>query len=134
VKLIVKPAHLEVKFKPGVWVEVPKLLQAIKSSGFAPVNTDVRLTVSGKLRNTDGHFSLELEEMKKPVTLALEVAEEKVRAALQAQEGQAVTLQGVWQAPIGKEKAPQKLSGSLQVREAATVDAESNKAAAPKEE
>ena len=119
------------KFKPGVWLEVPKLLGAIKSAGFPPVSTDVRLTVSGKLHRTDGQLSLELDDMKKPVTLSLEVTQDKHRVALEAQEGQAVTLQGIWQAPEDKEKAPEKLPGSLQVREVAFVGSDGNKATAP---
>lgn len=140
-KLIVKPSHLEVTFKPGVWAEMPRLLQAIKNAGFPPIASDVRLTVSGVLRKENGQFSLELDEMKKPLSLPLSVTEEKLRGSIEAQINQTVILEGIWQAPVDKgvdkAKVSEKLPGLLQVREVTAVGtspADKKSDSAPKSE
>lgn len=114
-----KPAHVELKFKPGVWVEPAQLFKAIKSAGFTPTD-DVRLTVSGTLREKEGQWSLELDDTKKPVTVPLLVADEKLRPSVQAQADQAVIVEGTWKALTGKvtdkEKMVERPPGSLEVR------------------
>ncbi|MBV9868688.1 MAG: hypothetical protein JO316_25305 [Abitibacteriaceae bacterium] len=91
---------MDVEFKPGVWPDVPRMLQVIKAAGYTPVPKDVRLTVSGTLHKKDDGWILEVDNLKQPMTLILIVDknDSQTTNAIQQQEDKPVVVEGFWQA------------------------------------
>lgn len=92
---------MDVVLDPGAWVEVPTMLRTIKKAGYPPIPQDVRFTVSGTIRKRDNGYVIELDQMKKPVALALvfDKDDAKASSAVESQVDQAATLEGRWQPP-----------------------------------
>ena len=93
---------MDVVLEPGAWVDVSTMLQTIKKAGYPPVPEDVRLTVSGTIRKRDDGYVIELDKIKKPVTLALILDKDNTRTApaIEEQVGKVATLEGRWQPAI----------------------------------
>lgn len=99
--------------KPGLWADVPKMLQTIKAAGYPPVPEDVRLTASGVVRKREADLVLELDGMKQPLVLALVPAKDDADTFMHLEErhlNQTVTLQGLWQPPGAKQSVAASLA------------------------
>ena len=98
--------------KPGAWVEPLKMTTAIHDAGFTPVPEDVRLRLAGTIEERTGRFVLVLSGMRAPREVTCVVPDgkdgESIAAALRAQIGRAVTIDGRWLFDEG---------GRLEVRE-----------------
>jgi hypothetical protein len=96
---------MEVTLKPGAWVEIARMLQVIKDSGFKPGDAGVMLRVTGKLVKQGDQLALELDRMKAPRTLVVTAAREDpdIAARLTGHLGQPVEIEGLWTGPEAKE-------------------------------
>jgi hypothetical protein len=111
-KLIIKPAHMEVKMKPGFWPDLKKMQDTVKESGFTPMPENVGLVVSGKVVRRAEGFALELDRMKSALVLPLTGTKDDpdTVAHLERHLGQTVGLEGLWQPPPKDETGPGSLA------------------------
>jgi len=93
---------MRVTFKPGLWVEPVKMLQAIRDAGFTPVPENIRITATGRLESRDGRFVLVLDGMKTPRELICIAGRQNGTSeqTLKEKAGHAVEVRGRW-APEG---------------------------------
>lgn len=93
---------MEVKLKPGMWVDPARMQQTVKAAGYKPVDDGVTLYVSGKVVKQGEGLALELDGMKAPLTLPLVAPKDDPDTLVHLREkhvGHAVQLQGRWVAP-----------------------------------
>jgi hypothetical protein len=120
-----KPAHLEITFKPGAWVTPQAIVQRIKDTGYAAREKEVRLTLTGALSEKNGTPVLSVSGTKAPVTVALAANEKQkdawaaVAERLKSGESGPVEVEGFWQKP--DKKAPKDAPMILRVTRAAPV-------------
>jgi hypothetical protein len=69
--IVVTPQHMEVRLKPGAWVDPAQMLQLTHKSNLKDVPEDIRLTVTGTLEKRGEGLVLVLDRMKTPVDLTL---------------------------------------------------------------
>jgi hypothetical protein len=67
---------MEVRLKPGAWVDPAKMVDTIRRAGYTPMLEDIRMTLTGKLTGDPAQPAVRVEDVKTPVTLTL-VADEK---------------------------------------------------------
>ena len=89
---------MRVTFKPGLWVEPVKMLQAIRDAGFTPVPENIRITATGRLESRDGRFVLVLDGMKTPRELTCVAGRQNgpSEQTLRETAGHAVEVRGRW--------------------------------------
>jgi hypothetical protein len=97
-KLILKPPHMEVRLKPGAWVDPSKMTDTIRRAGYTPIASDVRLTVTGKVEKRGEALVLVLDNMKAPVELTAVAHSSSPETAphLARHVGDLVEVEGYW--------------------------------------
>ena len=113
-KLILKPAHLEVTMKPGSWPDLAKMEDTIKRAGYTPMPERIDLRLTGKLVKQEDRLALELVGMQSPLALAVAPAPGAAGGELTSRVDQVVELEGRWQPPANGGGGP----GSLEVASA----------------
>jgi len=98
---------MEVTLKPGAWVEIARMQQTIKDSGYKPGDAGVTLRVTGKVVKQGDQLTLELDKMKTPRTLAVSGTKDDQETVehLAGHLGQPVEIEGLWTETGGKEGA-----------------------------
>jgi hypothetical protein len=98
---------MEVKLKPGAWVDPAKMTETIHRAGYTPILTDVRLTVTGRLEKRGEALVLALEGMKPPVELTVvpHPASPQAGPDLARAAGGTVQVEGYWTAAAPKQLA-----------------------------
>ena len=89
---------MEVKLKPGAWVEPAKMTDTIRRAGYTPILNDVRLTVTGKVEKRGEALILVLDQMKTPVelTAAPHPSTPEAVSALARHAGEVIEVEGYW--------------------------------------
>ncbi len=72
---------MQVRLKPGAWVDPAKMMDTIHRAGYTPMRDDVRLTLEGRIAGDPAQPLLSLDDVKPVVSLPL-VADEKDPAPL----------------------------------------------------
>lgn len=62
---------MDVRLKPGAWVDPARMLRIIRDAGFKPVPADVRLTVTGRVERRGEALVIALDGLRSPVELAV---------------------------------------------------------------
>jgi hypothetical protein len=98
---------MEVKLKPGVWVDPARMTENIRRAGYTPIPTDIRLTVTGKVEKRGNALVVVLDQMKTPVELTAVPHRSSPETAphLAHHVGQVMEVEGYWQAKQPKELA-----------------------------
>jgi hypothetical protein len=99
-KLIVKPAHMQVRIKPGYWPDPASMLKTVKEAGFTPVPEQVEVLLTGRVVRRDGKLAIELDRMRKPLTLLVAPDPQSADGPphLERHVDQTVELEGLWHA------------------------------------
>lgn len=112
-KLIIKPPHMEIRMKPGLWPDLAKMQQTIKDAGFKPIENGIEMRVAGKVVKTGDTLTLELDGMKSPVTLVLTAAKDDPDPLMHVEEkhlGSTVDVIGQWLPPAEGQSGPGSLA------------------------
>ena len=103
----VKPVHLEVTLKQGVWIDPAKFIQQIADAGYAARKEDVRITLTGTVSKEGERLFLTADDLK-PAPPRFELIQAKGRTekeaaawseafkAVSAGAGTTVELEGYW--------------------------------------
>jgi hypothetical protein len=99
-KLITRPAHMQVRMKPGFWPDFPRMHGTIKEAGYTAVPERTELIVTGKVVKKGDRLALEVDRLKTPTTLLIVPAKDDpdTAAHLERHLGETVELEGLWQA------------------------------------
>jgi hypothetical protein len=98
---------MEVKLKPGAWVDPAQMMNNIRRAGYTAITTDVRLTVTGKVEKRGDALVVVLDEMKTPIELTAAAHRSSPETAphLAQHVGQLMQVEGYWQSAKPKELA-----------------------------
>jgi hypothetical protein len=105
--LVVKPQHLDVRLKPGAWVDPARMMQTIHDAGFKAVPEDVRLTVTGMVEKRGEALVIALDKTKTPVALAVvpHASTPETAPHLARHLGELVEVEGYWRPEGGGQLA-----------------------------
>ena len=131
--MTVKPVHLEVTLKPGIWIDPSRFIKQIADAGYAARKNDIRITLTGKVSKDGDGFLLTVDDLK-PEAVQFRLVEgmskdPKVTGTwnaafktVTAAAGQTLEIEGFW-TPSNKKKQPNGLP-SLSVIRAVAVKAD----------
>jgi len=102
---------MRVRMKPGVWPDLPKMVQTIKDAGYKPIEDGVELVVTGKVVKQGDALVLEIDRLKTPVILTVVAAKDDpdTAAHLLRHVGETVEVEGRW-SPGPDEKSAASLA------------------------
>lgn len=97
-KLIIKPPHMLVRLKPGVFPDLTRMHQTIKDAGYQPIVDRTELRVTGKVVKQGDGLAIELDKMATPRTLLVTAAKDdpETAAHLARHLGETVEVDGTW--------------------------------------
>lgn len=93
-QLTTKLARMQVRMKPGLWPDLPRMQRTIREAGFEPKSAEVDLVVTGTLRRDGEKLLVDLAGMKAPQSMVLDAAD--AGAGIDAQLNRMVELTGHW--------------------------------------
>jgi cation transport ATPase len=106
--LTIKQAVMQVRMKPGLWPDLPRMQRTIREAGFEAKNAEVDLVVTGTLRKDGEKLVVDLAGMKTAQAVAIDPGAAGTEVA--AQLNHLVELKGRWKPVEGSASGEGMLS------------------------